>query len=158
MRHRLTPLGGQWRIAIEVPESKLNGPDQAIMRRTELLGGIVLLFAMCLSFWLASGIARPFLRVTRRLKDMAEVGKDLEPMPPATIREAGQLADSFEHMRTGLRSFSHGDDQPLRAGGGGCLDLRNGRRLLHGLGNPYSTRGPPQPESRPSTRSTAPES
>ena len=77
------------------------------MGRTALLGLLVLLLALALSAWLAAGIARPFLQVTRRLKDMAELRMDLEPLPPSAIREAGQLGDSFEHMRKGLRSFSH---------------------------------------------------
>ncbi len=99
--------GAHWRIAVAVPEDQLNGAAQEIMRRTGLLGLVVLVLSLGLSAWLATSIARPFLQVTRRLEDMAELRMDLAPLPPSSIREAGQLGASFELMRAGLRSFSH---------------------------------------------------
>ncbi len=99
--------GAKWRIAVAVPEAQLNGPAQEIMRRTALLGLLVLLLALGLSAWMATGIARPFVQMARRLEDMGELRMNPEALPPSVIREAGQLNDSFENMRTGLRSFSH---------------------------------------------------
>lgn len=99
--------GAQWSIAAMVPEAQLRGPADAILKRSMLLGALVLLGGILLAAWLATVIARPFRAVSEQLEAVGSLRLGKGPMPTSVIREAGLMASQFEHMRAALRSFSH---------------------------------------------------
>jgi diguanylate cyclase (GGDEF)-like protein len=97
------PLDGGLRAVLQLPVAQVQAPFNQLQGR--LLGVIaaaVLVFALG-SVMLAGRIVRPLNDLSAAARRIA-LGDYAQPLPPAQGDEIGQLAGSFEQMRTGIAS------------------------------------------------------
>ena len=77
-----------------------------LMYRVILIGGGVLVASLVLAFVLSRVITRPVRRTSQAAAAIAALDFDgVSPLPPSHIREIDNLADSFNAMLVGLKSF-----------------------------------------------------
>jgi diguanylate cyclase (GGDEF)-like protein len=97
------PLDGGLQAVLQLPVAQVQAPFEQLQGR--LLGVIVvavLVFAAG-SIMLAGRIVRPLNDLSAAARRIA-LGDYAQPLPPAQGDEIGQLAGSFEQMRTGIAS------------------------------------------------------
>jgi diguanylate cyclase (GGDEF)-like protein len=97
------PLDGGLQAVLRLPVAQVQAPFNQLQGR--LLGVIaaaVLVFAAG-SIMLAARIVRPLNELSDAARRIA-LGDYAQPLPPAQGDEIGQLAGSFEQMRTGIAS------------------------------------------------------
>jgi diguanylate cyclase (GGDEF)-like protein len=97
------PLDGGMQAVLQLPVAQVQAPFGQLQGR--LLGVIaaaVLVFAVG-SIMLAGRIVRPLNDLSAAARRIA-LGDYAQPLPPAQGDEIGQLAGSFEQMRTGIAS------------------------------------------------------
>ncbi|MFL6632746.1 MAG: putative bifunctional diguanylate cyclase/phosphodiesterase [Massilia sp.] len=97
------PLDGGLQAVLQLPVAQVQAPFEQLQGR--LLGVIVvavLVFAAG-SIMLAGRIVRPLNELSAAARRIA-LGDYAQPLPPAQGDEIGQLAGSFEQMRTGIAS------------------------------------------------------
>ncbi|KQV50076.1 bifunctional diguanylate cyclase/phosphodiesterase [Massilia sp. Root335] len=97
------PLDGGLQAVLQLPVAQVQAPFNQLQGR--LLGVIaaaVLVFALG-SVMLAGRIVRPLNDLSAAARRIA-LGDYAQPLPPAQGDEIGQLAGSFEQMRTGIAS------------------------------------------------------
>jgi diguanylate cyclase (GGDEF)-like protein len=125
------PLDGGLQAVLQLPVAQVQAPFSQLQRR--LLGVIaaaVLVFALG-SVMLAGRIVRPLNDLSAAARRIA-LGDYAQPLPPAQGDEIGQLAGSFEQMRTGIASR---EERIVRLAYVDALtDLPNRTRFLEAFG------------------------
>jgi diguanylate cyclase (GGDEF)-like protein len=125
------PLDGGLRAVLQLPVAQVQAPFNQLQGR--LLGVIaaaVLVFALG-SVMLAGRIVRPLNDLSAAARRIA-LGDYAQPLPPAQGDEIGQLAGSFEQMRTGIASR---EERIVRLAYVDALtDLPNRTRFLEAFG------------------------
>jgi adenylate cyclase len=94
-----------WFVGMILPERDVLVRAERNSRHSLLIGGVVVLFAMALSLYVARQVSRP---VEQMARDVAEVGRlhfDAQTPMPSIILEVDQLQRAVEDMKTSLRSF-----------------------------------------------------
>ncbi|WP_322403654.1 putative bifunctional diguanylate cyclase/phosphodiesterase [Massilia luteola] len=125
------PLDGGLQAVLQLPVAQVQAPFSQLQGR--LLGVIaaaVLVFALG-SVMLAGRIVRPLNDLSAAARRIA-LGDYAQPLPPAQGDEIGQLAGSFEQMRTGIASR---EERIVRLAYVDALtDLPNRTRFLEAFG------------------------
>jgi diguanylate cyclase (GGDEF)-like protein len=125
------PLDGDLQAVLQLPVAQVQAPFGQLQGR--LLGVIavaVLVFALG-SVMLAGRIVRPLNDLSAAARRIA-LGDYAQPLPPAQGDEIGQLAGSFEQMRTGIASR---EERIVRLAYVDALtDLPNRTRFLEAFG------------------------
>ena len=97
------PLDGGLQAVLQLPVAQVQAPfNQLQGRLLGVIAGAVLVFAAG-SIMLAARIVRPLNDLSDAARRIA-LGDYAQPLPPAQGDEIGQLAGSFEQMRTGIAS------------------------------------------------------
>lgn len=97
------PLDGDLQAVLQLPVAQVQAPfEQLQVRLLGVIVAAVLVFAAG-SVMLAGRIVRPLHDLSAAARRIA-LGDYAQPLPPAQGDEIGQLAGSFEQMRTGIAS------------------------------------------------------
>ncbi|MCS0584694.1 EAL domain-containing protein [Massilia pinisoli] len=101
--HVDVPLDGGLQAVLQLPVAQVQAPFEQLQGRLlGVIGAAVLVFALG-SVMLAGRIVRPLNELSAAARRIA-LGDYAQPLPPAKGDEIGQLAASFEQMRTGIAS------------------------------------------------------
>lgn len=125
------PLDGAVHAVLQLPVAQVQAPfDQLQGRLLGVIGAAVLVFALG-SVMLAGRIVRPLNDLSAAARRIA-LGDYAQPLPHAQGDEIGQLAASFEQMRTGIASR---EERIVRLAYVDALtDLPNRTRFLEAFG------------------------
>jgi diguanylate cyclase (GGDEF)-like protein len=125
------PLDGGLQAVLQLPVAQVQAPfGQLQGRLLVVIGAGVVLFALG-SVMLAGRIVRPLHELSAAARRIA-LGDYAQPLPPAQGDEIGQLAGSFEQMRTGIASR---EERIVRLAYVDALtDLPNRTRFLEAFG------------------------
>ena len=125
------PLDGGLQAVLHLPVAQVQAPFELLQGRLlAVIVAAVLVFALG-SVMLAGRIVRPLNDLSAAARRIA-LGDYAQPLPPAQGDEIGQLAGSFEQMRTGIASR---EDRIVRlAYVDELTDLPNRTRFLEAFG------------------------
>jgi signal transduction histidine kinase len=86
------------RVAVAAPAQTLGGAWTDILPRLSMAALSALLVSIVLAWWLASGITRPMVEITRASEEMARGNLDPDLALPETNDEVGRLSKAFTIM------------------------------------------------------------
>jgi signal transduction histidine kinase len=86
------------RVAVVAPAQTLGGAWTDILPRLSMAALSALLVSIMIAWWLASGITRPMVEITRASEEMARGNLDPDLTLPETNDEIGRLSSAFKVM------------------------------------------------------------
>ncbi|GAB7023127.1 SpoIIE family protein phosphatase [Salidesulfovibrio brasiliensis] len=98
------PVGG-WSLAILFPKDEVLAGVNTLLRDIIVIGALGFLLLTGAMLWIARSISRPVRQLSDSAMEIAGGNLDAEIPTIETEDEVGDLADSFNHMRTSLKTY-----------------------------------------------------
>src|SRR5262249_33149085 len=95
----------RWLICTVLPDADVMDRVQRNSRHTLMLGLVILVAAIAISFFGSSQVARPLERLEKEADAIGRLQLEPRLVASSLVREVDRLARAFEKMKTGLRSF-----------------------------------------------------
>jgi len=103
---RYVPLySSGWSLAVLFPQDELMADIFRLNRTVFILGLVGFLFILAVIVLIAGSITRPLRALSKATKDIATGNLDIELPTIKSRDEVGNLADSFNHMKTSLKKY-----------------------------------------------------
>jgi class 3 adenylate cyclase len=100
------PGDPQRRVLIVIPQNALAARYREIRDQTIVLGVVLVVLALPLTWWIGTLIARPLVLLTFQAQSLAQLDFTPRTIQASAVREIDDLATAFGQMRARLAQFS----------------------------------------------------